>query len=100
MADVSLVACRREFITSGRERQQQSDMELCSAPKMKMRMGSNVPPGLSFPGGIIPGFRCAPPWANFLRSLRELRFSDESGLGGMATIFRAGPSPRSRMTCS
>jgi len=39
---------------------------------MKLWLASDVPPGLPPFLFCIPGLRCAPPWAIFLRSLREL----------------------------
>jgi hypothetical protein len=54
---------------------------------MKMQLDSDVPPGLEILLFAAPGFRCAPPWAIFLRSLRELvvrGFAIDRG------IFRAG----------
>src|SRR5579872_6208418 len=47
---------------------------------------SYVPTGLGFILRAIPGFRCAPPWAILLRSLR-----DATGLG---FILRAIPGFR------
>jgi hypothetical protein len=39
---------------------------------MKMRVVSGVPTGFWLTLSAIPGLRCAPPWAIFQRSLREL----------------------------
>jgi len=57
-----------------------------------MQLVSNVPPGLALMSFVIPGFRCAPPWAIFPRSLREL----SGPLPRVITEF----SGQSYMSCS
>jgi hypothetical protein len=55
---------------------------------MKMRLGSGGPPGRTGVCTGCPGFRFAPPWAIFVRSLRELNASASSTSSRPRAIFR------------
>jgi hypothetical protein len=80
-----------------RRKQAQSSMERCSTRRMKIRIGSAVPPGLGFMLGGFPGFPLplrstqgqGSPWAILLRSLRELAAVAELCAVTSGSIFRA-----------